>query len=42
MQLDLPYEKPVVEIVDAEQLIESVGAKAATSVTGGSTLPPIN
>jgi hypothetical protein len=28
------YEKPLVEIVNAEELIESVGAKAATSVTG--------
>jgi len=28
------YEKPVVEVVDAEQLIESVGAKAATVVSG--------
>ena len=27
------YEKPVVEVVDAEELIESVGAKAATSVS---------
>ena len=35
------YEKPLVEIVDAEQLIESVGAKAATSVTGGTTYPGI-
>jgi len=28
------YEKPVVEVVDAEQLIESVGARAATNVSG--------
>jgi hypothetical protein len=35
------YEKPLVEIVDAEQLIESVGAKAATSVTGGMTYPGV-
>jgi len=35
------YEKPVVEIVDAEQLIESVGAQAATTVsnpTGGNEM----
>jgi hypothetical protein len=28
------YEKPVVEIVDAEELVESVGAQAATTVSG--------
>jgi hypothetical protein len=27
------YEKPVVEIVNAEELVESVGAQAATSVS---------
>lgn len=37
MQRDEQYQKPTVEVVDAEQLIESLGAKAATSVTGGST-----
>lgn len=40
MQLDERYEKPVVEVVDAEQLIESVGARAATSVTGNFTTEP--
>jgi len=39
MQLD--YQKPIVEIVDADQLIESVGAQAATTVSGN-TIPGIN
>ena len=33
MQHDQQYEKPVVEVVNAEELIESVGARAATSVS---------
>lgn len=33
------YEKPVVDVVDAERLIEDVGAKAATSVTGNDFNP---
>ncbi len=37
MQRDQQYEKPVVEVVDAEELIESVGARAATSVSGNFT-----